>query len=127
MSSDKPETDFDADCWIAALVAASSAFESVSDAAATSKAVVEFKLGRSSSAVVAVESGRVIGPADKVESTLTIPVTVEQLNDYSAGVRSMSRDYMRGDLKPAGPTGHFIALLDVFENQSFVEAMSGKA
>lgn len=125
MSPRPSDEDFDPDQWVSALVNASAAVEPVATDAPN--AVIHFKMGRAASAVVSFDAGRVIGGAEVGEATVTLPLTTEQLGDYCDGSQSMSRDYMRGDLKPVGPTGHFIALIDLFENPDFVSALNSDA
>ncbi len=122
MSPNPSDGDFDPDQWVGALVSASATVEPVASDAPN--VVIHFKMGRTSSAVVSLQAGRVTGSAEVGEATVTLPLSTDQLSQYCDGSQSMSRDYMRGDLKPVGPTGHFIALIDLFENPDFVSALN---
>lgn len=108
------------EAWIAGLVEASAG---LADGCGHS-GVVAVTIGKSQQAVLDIVDGRVVGSGDADSVAVTVPVTTEQLEGYTTGAISMATDYMRGDVKPVGSTGAFLALLGLFENPSFRTALS---
>lgn len=108
------------DEWVSGLVAASAALDPPGDRTA----VVAVTIGKKQQAVLDIVDGRVIGAGDADAATSTVPVTAAQLAAFSDGSESVARAYMQGDLKPVGSTGGFLALVELFENPSFREALN---
>lgn len=117
--------------WVDAVVAASDAVE---PALATS-AVVEFTIGKTKRAALQITDGRVTGPASSdtaadgdaeggSEPEVSIPVTAAQLASFCDGSESMSKAFMRGDLKPVGSTGALLPLFALFDDPAFVAALA---
>ncbi|MGB5756840.1 MAG: hypothetical protein WBM50_08000, partial [Acidimicrobiales bacterium] len=91
--------------WIAALVDASSAVGGVG----CRSAVVAFAIAKTQKAVLDIVEGRVVGRGEDDAVAVTIPVTAQQLAAFVDGSESVATSYMRGDLKPVGSTGAFLA------------------
>ncbi len=108
------------DGWIEAVTAASGAAEP----ALAGSAVVEFTIGKTERAVLRIVDGRFAGGAGEAEPEVSIPVTAEQLTDFVDGRESMSRAFMRGDLKPVGSTGALLPVLALFDDPAFREALA---
>lgn len=111
------------DAWIAGLVEASAGLADV----AGHSGVVAVTIGKNQRAVLDIVDGRVVGRGSVDDVAVTVPVTTAQLDDYTTGVASMATDYMRGDVKPVGSTGAFLALLELFENPAFRAALATEA
>ena len=111
------------DGWVDALVWASARVEPAS----ARSAVVEFTIGKKTRAAVAIAGGRFVGPApDGDEPEVSIPSTAAQLATFVDGSESMAQAYMRGDLKPVGSTGALLAVVALFEDPEFREALIGR-
>lgn len=108
------------DGWIARMVEASAELTDVTG----HSGVVAVTIGKHQQAVLEIVDGRVVGAGDADGAAVTVPVTTDQLDGYTTGALSMATDYMRGDVKPVGSTGAFLALLELFENPSFRAAMA---
>lgn len=104
-------TDTDLGQLVEALTASSLKIGQPSDRSA----LVEVATGKKTSVVVAIESGRVVGLSED-EAEVSVSTTLEQLRAYGDRSRSIAEDYMRGDIKPVGSTGAFLALVELFEN-----------
>lgn len=118
-------TDLD-QAWIDAVTGASQAVEP----ALAASAVVEFTIGKTKRAVLQIDEGRVTGaaggpdqPDGGVEPEVSIPVTGAQLASFCDGSESMSKAFMRGDLKPVGSTGALLPLFALFDDPAFVDAL----
>ena len=100
--------------WVTSVIEASQRAEpsSLSDRST----VVAFTVGKSKRAVLHFEHGRVVDSRDDDEVEVTIPFTGEQLDAMMAGRESMAQAYIRGDLKPEGSTGAFLAVVELFES-----------
>lgn len=107
------------DRWIADLVAASADLDP-----ADRSAVVAVTIGKSQQAVLSIVEGRVVGSGADDDVAVTVPVTSEQLGSFVDGSASVAKAYMRGDLKPVGSTGAFLALVELFENPTFREKLT---
>jgi len=103
--------EFDLDQWGETLVASSLVIGQPSNRSA----VIAVETGKKTSVVLAIESGRAVGLSED-EAEVTVPSTVEQLRAYGNRTRSIAEDYMRGDIKPVGSIGAFLALVELFEN-----------
>lgn len=111
------------DAWVDALVAASGRAVAPSGRSA----VAEFTIGKTQRAVVEIVDGRVVGPAtmgDGDEADISVPLTGPQLDSFVDGSESMSKAYMRGDLKPVGATGALLAVFALFDDPAFRQALS---
>jgi hypothetical protein len=110
------------EAWIEGLVEASGAAE----APVPRSALVAFTIGKSQRVALEIVDGRVVGPspAGDDEVDVSIPVTAQQLAGFADGSQSMSRAYMRGDLKPVGSTGALLAILALFDDPSFRAALA---
>lgn len=113
------------DAWVEGLVEASRSAAAPVDRSA----VVEFTIGKTKRAVVEVSGGRVVGSAEAGSGNgddgidLSIPLTAAQLESFASGAESMSQAYMRGDLKPVGSTGALLAILALFDDPAFRQAL----
>jgi hypothetical protein len=107
--------------WVDALVAASAEVEPAQERSA----VVEFTVGKKTSVAVEIVGGRFVGPAPAAEPAVSIPTTAAQLSSFVDGSASMARAYMQGDLKPVGSTGALLAVVSLFEDPVFREALAG--
>ncbi|MGI9596911.1 MAG: SCP2 sterol-binding domain-containing protein [Acidimicrobiales bacterium] len=119
MAADADSSTID-DQWIARLAEASAGLEDPGDRSA----VVAVTIGKKQKAVLDITDGRVTGPGDDGSVAVTVPVTGEQLAAFVDGSESVAQAYMRGDLKPVGSTGAFLAVVELFENPSFRAALS---
>lgn len=112
------------EAWVAGMVEASRSAAAPVDRSA----VVEFTIGKTKRAVVEVSGGRIVGAAEAEvgddDIDLSIPLTAAQLESFSTGAESMSQAYMRGDLKPVGSTGALLAVLALFDDPDFRQALS---
>lgn len=108
------------EAWVAAVVRASAAVEATVDRSG----VVEFTLGKTKRAVLDVVGGRVTGPSERDEADVSIPVTAAQLTSFEDGTESMSKAFMRGDLKPVGSTGALLPVLALFDDPAFRAALA---
>ena len=107
------------DGWVDALVWASARVEPASARSAV--------IGMKTRAAVAIAGGRFVGPApDGDEPEVSIPSTAAQLATFVDGSESMAQAYMRGDLKPVGSTGALLAVVALFEDPEFREALIGR-
>lgn len=109
------------DEWVDDLIAASAAVEPVCDRSA----VVEFTIGKKTRAAVEIAGGRFAGPAADAEPAVSLPTTAAQLATFVDGSASMARAYMQGDLKPVGSTGALLAVVALFEDPAFRQALAG--
>lgn len=78
--------------------------------------IVELALGKTSSLVLELVDGRVVGVAEGVEpgaANVRIPFTGGQRAAWLAGELDLTKAYMRGDLKPEGRSGDLIAALEL--------------
>lgn len=107
--------------WIAGLVDASSAVSGVG----CRSAVVAFTIAKTQKAVLDIVDGRVVGRGDEEAVAVTVPVTAQQLAAFVDGSESMATSYMRGDLKPVGSTGAFLAVVELFEDPAFRSRLAG--
>lgn len=100
--------------WVASVIDATqrAPTSSLSDRSA----VVALTVGKSNRAVLQFEHGRVVGLGDDDDVEVTIPFTAEQLDAMASGRESMAQAYIRGDLKPEGSTGAFLAVVELFES-----------
>ncbi len=124
MSAETTETDEPLaldETWVAALVKASAA---VAPGLARS-GLVEFSIAKSQTATVAIEDGRVTGLAGTGEPDVSIPTTGDQLRAFMDGTESLAQAYIRGDLKPVGSIGVFLAVVELFEDPGFRSALAG--
>lgn len=110
MSDSTPELLSDE--WVDSLVAASADLPVTTARPAT----VALTIGKSRRAVLALESGRIVGPGSDDDVAVTVPVTEDQLNDLLSGRESLAKAYIRGDVKPDGSTGAFLSLVELFES-----------
>ncbi len=116
------------DAWVEAVAGASRAAE----VALTPSAVVAFTIGKTKRATLQIVDGRVTGPAavdegdggDGDDPDVTIPVTAAQLASFCDGSESMSKAFMRGDLKPVGSTGALLPVFALFDDPAFLEALA---
>ncbi len=102
------------DEWVQELIAATAELAST-EAPSTPVALT---IGKKRGAVLVLEGGRVVGGSAGLEGEaveLTVPTTAEQLEQFLDGTDSMARAYMRGDIKPVGPTGQLLYLVEIFE------------
>ncbi|MEL6985895.1 MAG: hypothetical protein AAFO29_25925 [Actinomycetota bacterium] len=110
--------------WVDALAKASQSIEP----AVAASAIVELTIGKTKRAALQITDGRITGSADEaageVEPEVSIPVTGAQLASFCDGTESMSKAFMRGDLKPVGSTGALLPLFALFDDPAFVEALS---
>ncbi len=109
--------------WIAALVDASSVVDGAGGA--SHSGVVAFTIGKKQQAVLDIVDGRVVGPGDAASIAVTVPVTGDQLASFVDGSASVATSYIRGDLKPVGSTGAFLAVVELFENPAFRSRLAG--
>ena len=65
--------------------------------------------------VLDITDGRVTGAVDG-EARIELPLTPEQLDAVAFGELSLAVAYMRGDVKPVGPSGALAVLLEVVED-----------
>jgi hypothetical protein len=110
------------DQFLAGLIKASAAIDAPSGRSAT----VAITIGKKQRAAFEIVDGQVTGPAaepdsgdGEVEMGVTVPTTAKQLAALVDGSESMAQSYMRGDLKPVGATGAFLALVELFEDEAF--------
>jgi hypothetical protein len=87
--------------------------------------VVALTVGKSKRAVLRFEDGRIVGSADDDDVEVTIPFTAQQLEAMMAGRESMAQAYIRGDLKPEGSTGAFLAAVELFESGLLADSAAG--
>ncbi len=120
MTADKPAPEPLSSDWVASVVEASQRAEA--SGLSDRSTVVALTVGKSKRAVLRFEHGRVVGSADDDEVEVTIPFTAEQLDAVVAGRESMAQAYIRGDLKPEGSTGAFLAAVELFESGSLAGA-----
>ncbi len=110
--------------WIDAVATASQQAE----VAVPRSAVVAITIGKTKQAVLRITDGRVAGPADDLgeddEPDASIPVTAAQLASFCDGSESMSKAFMRGDLKPVGATGALLPVFALFDDPAFREALA---
>jgi hypothetical protein len=83
--------------------------------------IVAFGVG-SEPPVMAFEQGRVVGPS-ALRPQATIKLTRKQFEAWSAGELSLSRAYMKGDLKPEGSTGALLAALEVLDDPQVIAGL----
>lgn len=108
----------DAD-WVEVVAGASRAVTTV----VPSDAVVEFTIGKTKRAVLQIVDGRVAGASD-AEPEVSIPMTEAQLTAFCHGTESMSKAFIRGDLKPVGSTGALLPVLVLFDDPAFRDALA---
>ena len=108
------------DAWIKSLVTASAGLDAVGD----SSAVVAFTIGKKQKAVLEIVDGRVTGAGEEEAVAVTVPTTTDQLAAFSTGTESFARSYMMGDVKPVGSTGALLAIIALFEDPDFRDALS---
>lgn len=113
------------DDWVDAVVAAAAKAES--DQIGDRSGVIEFTIGKSKRAVVAMVDGRIVGTADPEgdgeDIDVSIPLTIEQLNAYFSGRESMAQAYIRGDVKPVGATGPLLSLIELVESGALASVL----
>lgn len=117
------------DAWIEAVALASQSAE----VALPASGVAVFTIGKTKRAALQIADGRVTGPAAEAAEdgpaadvgTVSIPVTAAQLASFCDGTESMSKAFMRGDLKPVGSTGALLPVLALFDDPAFREALAG--
>jgi hypothetical protein len=78
-------------------------------------ATVALTAGTAGRVVFEVRDGRVVGPSPG-PADIEIPVTEEQLAGLEAGEVSLATAYMRGDIKPVGPSGALLVAVEVLED-----------
>ncbi len=100
--------------WVASVVEASQ--RAGASSLSNRSTVVALTVGKSTRTVLRFEHGRVVGRGDDDTVEVTIPFTSEQLRAMIAGRESMAQAYIRGDLKPEGSTGAFLAVVELFES-----------
>ena len=105
------------EAWVAALVEAS---RDRSGAGTGVGGQVVITIGKTKRAEFQVVDGRVIeAGVDGDGDGVTIPVTAKQLAAIVDGTESLAQAFMRGDVKPVGPTGPLLAVIELFEDASF--------
>ncbi len=120
-----PELDLSPDAFVASAVAASAGRSSVPASGLVTLAVNGSTIG------LEIRNGRVIGPAPasadtaSPEPSVTVPVSAATLQAMAEGSQSMAQAFMRGDLKPEGSTRALLALIELFEDPSFRQALVG--
>lgn len=117
------------DVWVDAVAAASQEAE----VTVPGSGVVAFTIGKTKQATLRITDGRVTGPVDGgddggdgVEPDATIPVTAAQLGSFCDGSESMSRAFMRGDLKPVGAIGALLPVFALFDDAAFRAALESE-
>ncbi|MEZ5377738.1 MAG: SCP2 sterol-binding domain-containing protein [Acidimicrobiales bacterium] len=89
--------------------------------------IVELALGKTSSLVLELVDGRVVGVAEGIEpgeANVRIPFTGAQRAAWLAGEFDLTKAYMRGDLKPEGRSGDLIAALQLLDDPAVYGALS---
>lgn len=99
------------DEWVAALVTATAARTPVDGL----DGVVTLAIGKTTRVTIEIVAGQVTGQTDR-EGDVEVPFTKPQLGAWSEGDLVPSVAYMKGDLKPVGATGPFLALLAVMDD-----------
>ncbi len=109
--------------FAAALVAATA---DRADAAGLS-GIVELAIGKTTSVIIEIANGRVIGVAEGVEpggANVRIQFTGAQRAAWLAGELGLTTAYMRGDLKPEGRSGDLIAALELLDDPAVYSQLS---
>lgn len=101
--------------WVEALVTSSAKRDPVDGL----DGVVTLALGKATKVTLNIVSGRVAGQVDAV-GDVEVPFTKAQLTAWADGELIPSVAYMKGDLKPTGPTGPFLALLAVMDDPAVI-------
>ena len=107
--------------WIAVLAEASSDRDGP-----PLSGVVEIAVGKTKQARFTIADGRVVGPTDD-DAGVRVPVTAKQLAALMEGSESLAQAYIRGDIKPEGATGPLLALVELFEDETFRSRLAGLA
>ncbi len=106
------------DAWVDALVAASAAASD--DQVGEHSGVIELTIGKTRRAALSIVDGRVVGAVETEGSVdgvdVSVPVSDDQLNGYLAGTDSIAQAYIRGDVKPVGSTGPWLAFVELVES-----------
>jgi len=105
------------DEWVKALVKVSEAAADASDRSAT----IELAIGKTRQAVLSMVDGRVVGKGRADDVEVSIPFTEEQLHSILTGDESLAQAYIRGDVKPVGSTGAFIAFVELAESGALTQ------
>lgn len=77
-------------------------------------ATVAVCVGSDERVVLEIRNGQVVGTSD-VEAQVELPLTAAQVEALTDGSLSLARAYMRGDVKPVGPSGAIAVVVEVFE------------
>ncbi|MFT7601545.1 MAG: hypothetical protein ACI8TP_004504 [Acidimicrobiales bacterium] len=99
------------DEWVESLVASSTDREPTPGLDGT----VTLAIGKKTKATIGIADGLVIGPASE-PADIQVPFTAKLLDAWAAGEISLSVAYMKGDLKPVGPTRAILAFLSAFDD-----------
>lgn len=106
------------DVWVEAVVAASAQREAIRGL----DGIVTLAIGKTTKVTLDIASGRVTGRVDAA-GEVEVPFTKAQLAAWADGEFDLSVAYMKGDLKPTGATGPFLALLAVMDDPAVVSAV----
>ena len=106
------------DEWVAALVSATAARTPVDGL----DGVVTLAIGKTTRVTIEIVGGQVTGQTDG-DGDVEVPFTKAQLSAWSEGDLVPSVAYMKGDLKPVGATGPFLALLAVMDDRAVAGAV----
>ncbi len=77
--------------------------------------VAAVTIGKTKRAVLEIVEGRAVAPTG-ADPEVEIPVTAKQIAAWADGELSLSVGYMQGDLKPVGPTGPLLAVLELLDD-----------
>ena len=102
--------------WVEALVTASAS--ATEDQIGDRSGIIELTIGKKRRAVVSMIDGRVVGPSDAEgdDIDVSIPFTERQLKGYVSGDDSIAQAYVRGDVKPVGSSGPWLAFVELVES-----------